>query len=133
MFVWTMVEACAASSTHGWSKSCRNFMTYVCFQRWHREATRKGNLQRVPIQSLTWQHVLSAIGLSVRSIFHFETFPGFSKEGYWGRSKRGRGKRRNSCAIVHKRQCNSSQKELVVGHFPSFFKVSRHNYCAIVE
>ena len=24
----------------------------------------------------------------------------FSKEGYWGRSKRGRGKRRNSCAIV---------------------------------
>ena len=52
---------------------------------------------------------------------------------YWGQSKRGRGKRRNSCAIVHERQRNSSHKEeLVARHFPMFFRVSRRNYCAIV-
>ena len=51
-----------------------------------------------------------------------------SKEGCWGRSERGRGKRHHGSqkkggAIVHKRQHNSSHKELVPEHFPLFFRV----------
>ena len=57
---------------------------------------------------------------------------GLFYEGYWGQSKRGHGKGRNSCAIAHERQRNSSHKELVARHFPLFFRVSRRNYCAIV-
>ena len=45
-------------------------------------------------------------------------------------SKRGHGKTRNSCAIVHERQRNSSHKGLVAKHFPLFFRLSRRNYCA---
>ena len=46
------------------------------------------------------------------------------KEGCWGQSERG---------IVHKRQRNSSHKELVAKRVPLFFKISRRNYCANID